>query len=339
MAGHIRYHYMRPKKRVFPYRTALAIVGAILFLPAAIGLFTNSGNEPMESSATQNSEIENTENQNLAQIEEDKRNSILNGIILPEVAQSAIGTLELGTIKVSENEHPAPIASIAKVITSLVVLEKRPLELGEKGDTITLTLQDEQYFHDYLALDGTLAPVTAGLEISQYEVLQAILLASANNMADTLVDRYFSSHDEYLAFANDFLAQKGLLNTHVADTTGFSPDTISTPSDLIKLGQLALQNPVIKEIVAQPRATIAIAGEIPNYNPFGEYPNVIGIKPGATDEAGYTLLFAAELPKSSGGTEIIIGTVLGHSDRSLYLQSATTIIEQSRQLLIQQPPM
>jgi D-alanyl-D-alanine carboxypeptidase (penicillin-binding protein 5/6) len=255
---------------------------------------------------------------------------------LPITAQSAVGTLELGTIITTENEQQVPIASITKVITSLVILDKQPLQIGEQGKDIVLTAQDEKYYWDYVALQGTITPITAGFSMTTHEVLQAMLLASSNNMADTLVDNYFATQQDYLDYANEYLQRNGLENTQVADTTGFSPDSKSTPSDMIKLAQLALNNPVVKEIVAQTEGNIAVAGTIPNYNPLINDPDVIGLKPGATDEAGYTLLFAAELPTSGGKTETFIGVTLGFNDRQEYIQTARNMIESARSALLQQ---
>ncbi len=260
-----------------------------------------------------------------------KIDSPLQNVPLPLVGQSALGTLEEGIIKHTENENQAPIASITKIITSLVLLEKHPLKLGEKGDIVTLTDKDLQYFNDYYAKLGTVTAVVPGQSMSQYEALQAILLPSSNNMADTMVDRYFSSREEYVSYANAYLASHGLTNTVVADASGFSPESKSTPTDLIKLGQLALQNPVIKEIVAQKSASIAVAGDIPNYNSLINEPNVIGIKPGATDEAGYCLLFAAELTDANTTKHTLLAVTMGHPDRPEYVEAAKQLLEASRE--------
>ncbi len=329
-----KYHYKKAKHSFKSKHVVFIAIALLLFSPALLGLLTSNDTRDTMTNSDFSKELLQQEKESTA-VDTDPRiaNSVLQNIVLPVAGQSAMGTLELGPIKVSDNETQAPIASITKIITSLVILEKRPISLGEQGDTITLTAQDEQYYYDYLALEGTLTPVTAGLTMSQYEALQAMLLPSSNNMADTLVDQYFSSKEEYLTFANQYLDEKGLSDTQVADTTGFSPESRSTPSDLIKLGQLALENAVIKQIVAQPTAIISVAGEIPNYNPLIEDPDIIGIKPGATDEAGYTLLFAANLPKKSGEIETVIAVTLGQQDRAEYVQSARSMIAEARILL------
>ncbi len=268
-------------------------------------------------------------------LKEVKIDSPLQNVPFPGTGQAAIGTLDLGVIKHTENETQAPIASMTKVITALVILDKRPLDIGQPGDVITITEKDAQYFNDYYAKLGTVTTVTVGATMSQYEALQAMLLPSSNNMSDTLVDRYFSSMDEYVTFANEFLQKNGLSNTVIADASGFSPGSKSTPSDMIKIGQMALNNPVVKEIVAQPYATLNVAGDVPNYNQLINEPGIIGIKPGTTDEAGYCLLFAANLPDSSGKNNVVIAVSMGQSDRPAFIESLKSMLESSRQILAQ----
>lgn len=333
-----RYQINKPvAKKNLLLNGRLLLLGLMLIGIAGGGFALAGGDNEMQKVATIAIEptVENKESeQALLALQAKIEASPLASFELSNVGQSAIGTLELGVIVTTKNEQQVPIASITKIITSLVILDKQPLALGEPGRTIELTAQDEQYYWDYVARVGTITPVTAGFSMTQYEALQAMLLASSNNMADTIVDSYFASKEEYLAYATDYLARVGLENTQVADTTGFSPESKSTPSDLIKLAQLALANPVIKEIVAQPDATISVAGSIVNYNPLITDPDVIGLKPGATDEAGYTLLFAAELPTSSGTTETFIGVTLGFQDRPEYVQTARNMIESARQALL-----
>jgi len=236
----------------------------------------------------------------------------------PSEGQSALGTLKHGPIAANTKEEQiAPIASMTKIITVLAILQKAPISENSSGDIITLNAKDEQYYHDYVAVQGTITPVTAGLEMTQYEVLQTILLPSSNNMTDSLVDRYFSSKQEYLDFANQMLLDYGLKYTSVADASGFNPASVSTPSEMIIIGKKALQNRVIAEIVAQPEANVSVAGGIINYNPLITEPGVTGLKPGVTDEAGLCLLFSANTTNKLGESETVIGVVMGIKDRDL----------------------
>lgn len=254
----------------------------------------------------------------------------LTSVAMPPTGQGAIAVSEKSMNIHASGDQVWPMASVTKVITALAILKKAPLELGQPGESFVLNQKDEQYYWDYAAKLGTLTPVTAGYEMTQYEILQTMLLASSNNMTDSLVDRYFATHDEFTAYANDMLRSYGLAHTKLADATGYSPDSVSTPTEMIKIGQIALANPVIAEIVRQPNASPRVAGWIPNYNALINQPGVTGIKPGLTDQSGHNLLFSFETPNKDGETVTVIGVVMGMFNRSEYIQALNSMMESAK---------
>lgn len=213
----------------------------------------------------------------------------------PARGYAAIGAKDFGMLASRGPQTPLPIASLAKLITALAVLEKHPLTLGQQGPVMTLTAADVALFEKYFALNGTVVKVEVGEQITVYQALQALLLPSANNMADSLAIWSFGSMDGYIAYANTMVKRLGLPKTTVAvDASGMSSGTTSTTRDLIRLGELALRNPVVAEIVAQPSATIPVHGPISSANSRLGFNNIIGIKTGLTDEAGGCFMFAAK---------------------------------------------
>lgn len=260
----------------------------------------------------------------------------LSSVALPSIGHAAIAVNEQPLNIHSNTDQTWPMASVTKVITALAILEKSPIELGQQGETFLLNQKDEQYYWDYAAKLGTLTPVSAGFEMTTYEMLQTILLASSNNMTDSLVDRYFSSHDEFVSYANDMLKSYGLTRTKVDDAAGFSPDSVSTPSEMIKIGQIALANPIIAEIIRQPSASPRVAGWIPNYNALITQSGVTGIKPGLTDESGHNLLFSFETPNAAGETVTVIGVVMGVFDKTEHNTALLSLVEASKQAVSNQ---
>lgn len=260
----------------------------------------------------------------------------MSSIALPENGQTAVAVAEESMNIHASDDQIWPMASITKIITALAILEKAPIEPGQQGDTHVLNQQDEDYYWDYAALLGTLTPITAGYEMTQYEILQTMLLASSNNMTDTLVDRYFESREDFMTFTNNLLESYGLQHTRVADATGFSPDSVSTPTEMVQVGKIALENPVIAEIVAQPSASPRVAGWIPNYNVLIEVPGVTGIKPGLTDESGHNLLFSFEAQNKNNEIQTVIAVVMGMFDRSEYILATTNIIDEARHAVAEQ---
>ncbi len=217
-------------------------------------------------------------------------------LVWPAVGQSAAGIVGNSSVITHGAQVPAPTASVAKLITALVVLKERPLQDGQAGPLITLTANDVAIYNKYVSEEGSVVPVASGEAISEYQMLEAMLLPSANNMADSLAIWAYGSLPAYAVAANNFIAQAGLGQTHVGvDASGYDPSTTSTAHDLVMLGELAMQNPIIAGIVAQPSVTgIPLTTTIKNVNSLLGSNGVIGIKTGNTDQAGGVFVSAEQ---------------------------------------------
>lgn len=244
----------------------------------------------------------------------------------PAYGQSAVGAVGYGLLAAKGEQKPAPIASITKVVTALAILERRPLAAGQKGPELVLGQRDVQFFEDYFARGGSVVKIQNGERLTQYEALQALLLPSGNNIADTLAVWAFGSVENYVQYANQMLLELGLKNTKVADASGFSPGSISTAADLVELGERVLLDPTIAEIVGQQKAVLPVAGEVSNVNWLLGEEGVVGIKTGNTDEAGGCFLFATNR-KIENQDVTVIGAVLGADTRNLAISDSRTIIQ------------
>jgi serine-type D-Ala-D-Ala carboxypeptidase (penicillin-binding protein 5/6) len=230
----------------------------------------------------------------------------------PADASAAVGAVGYGVLAASNNSQtPIPTASLAKVITALAVLKQKPLELNQQGPTLLLTQEDVDSYNNYYAVGGSITPVAVGEKITEYQALEGMLLPSANNMADTLAKWAFGSLDAYSTYANQYVKQLHMDHTTVGtDASGLSPTTVSTPSDLIKLGEVALANPVIAQIVNEKSATIPVAGTIPNVNRLLGQDGINGIKTGNSDEARGCYLFSA-VHELNGKQITVLGAIMG----------------------------
>jgi len=249
----------------------------------------------------------------------------------PSSSQAAVGVVQTDILEVNGNQVPVPIASTAKIITVLTVLEKKPLQLGQDGPTLTLTDQDVALYNNYVAQDGSVVPVQAGEQLSERQALEAIMLPSANNMADSLAIWAFGSLGAYSQAANDYLARHGLTATHVgSDASGLSPTTTSTAHDLVLLGKLALANPVLTAIAGQPSATdIPVAGTVDNVNILLGSNGIIGLKTGNSDQAGGVFVAAAKAAVN-GKTPVVITAVVGAPDLSSAMRDSVTLVRSAQ---------
>lgn len=246
----------------------------------------------------------------------------------PSYGQAALGAVGHGVLDSNNTSKAVPVASIAKTITALAVLKEKPLDAGRQGPIITFTESDAQLYRDYLAINGSVVPVNAGGRISQYQALQALMLPSANNIADTLARWAFGSLEDYVNHSNQFVSSLGMKQTTVADASGFSPRTVSTAEDLVILAEAALENPVLAEIVNQAEANFPDIGIIRNVNWLLGTDGVIGIKTGMTDEAGGCFLFGAK--RSINGRSVtVIGAILGAPERNQAMNDSQRLINAS----------
>ena len=249
----------------------------------------------------------------------------------PAYGQSAAGELASGLLASTAAQTPRPIASVSKVMTALAIVRAKPLQKGQAGPTITLTAADVQIYNNYISNDGSVVKVVAGEKITQYQALQAMLLPSANNMADTMASWAFGSVMEYTKFANSLAISLGMKQTTIADASGFSPATVSTANDVLLLGQAALKEPVIAEIVNQSSAIIPVQGEIRNVNYLLGTGGINGIKTGNTEEAGGCFLVSASRTLSNGQKKTILAVILGAPSRNLAINDSRKIITQVEQ--------
>jgi D-alanyl-D-alanine carboxypeptidase (penicillin-binding protein 5/6) len=212
----------------------------------------------------------------------------------PAIGQAAVGIGGDDRIVSHGAQKPIAMASTAKLITALAVLHEKPLTADLSGPVLTLTANDVALYHQYAAQGGSVVRVAAGEQISEYQVLQAMMLPSSNNLSDSLAIWAFGSLSNYATYANKYLAQLGLKHTHVgSDASGLSASSTTTATDLVRLGQIVMEQPVLKQIVAQPNADLPVAGTIRNVNQLLGRQDIVGIKTGNNDEDPGVFLGAA----------------------------------------------
>ncbi|HKF15831.1 MAG TPA: hypothetical protein VKF14_01300 [Candidatus Dormibacteraeota bacterium] len=253
----------------------------------------------------------------------------------PSGAQAAIGTANGNVIAATPASHPAPMASVAKVMTALVVLDAKPLKQGETGPAITITPDDVTEFQQRQANQESVLPVQAGEQLTEYQALQGLLIPSANNLATALARWASGSMDAFVNRMNGKAKELGLRGTTFADAAGTVDQTVSTPVDMIRLGAAALNNPVLVDIVSQLQVTLPLSGTKPNVNYALGQDGIFGIKTGNISSEGAIYLFAGNVQLGTGRKVVIIGAVQGlptlqaalDSGRAL-LRAAHTSLEQ-----------
>jgi D-alanyl-D-alanine carboxypeptidase (penicillin-binding protein 5/6) len=195
-------------------------------------------------------------------------------------------------------------------MTAYVVLHQHPLRPGAAGPDITITPADVSAFHSDAAKGEAVLAVQSGELLTERQLLEALLVGSAGNAADTLARWDAGTPPAFLAAMNRTAARLGLGATRYADDSGETPGTVSTASNQLTLTMLAMSDPVFAQIVAEPAARFPFAGVMQNFNyDVGRY-GVLGVKTGSDAAAGGCWAFAIRRV-IVGQPRIVYGVVLG----------------------------
>jgi len=202
------------------------------------------------------------------------------------------------------------IASITKTMTAYVILKDHPLSATSSGPTITLNDTMAIQYDIAVKQDESAVVTEPGERITERQALEALLLASAGNMADILAIWDRGSVGAFLTEMNQQARDLGMTRSNFTDPAGLAASTVSTMGDLLKLAQAVQNVPAITSVVSEVSAEVPVAGTIYNVNrDLGSY-GIDGIKTGTTNAAGSCLLFSAHI-QVGGRTLTILGVVLG----------------------------
>ena len=231
-----------------------------------------------------------------------------------------------GEEAVGKNENEIrPTASTAKMILGLALMKKKPFNVGESGENIIIDENFYQIYVDYYNNGGSVSKVSIGEEISEYDALASVFLASSNNMADTLAIWAFGSLEEYRTYAIDMLMDFGIYNVNIGvDASGFDASTTATAVDLAKIGEKVMLDPVLSEIVGLNEYEVPVAGVLQNTNKILGISNISGVKTGYIGEdSGYCLISAYK-----EDDHIITVALLNAKERSDSFNESLSIVNQ-----------
>jgi serine-type D-Ala-D-Ala endopeptidase (penicillin-binding protein 7) len=151
-----------------------------------------------------------------------------------------------------------PIASITKLMTAMVVIDADQA-LDEK---LEVTADDLDY------LKASRSRLSMGTTLSRREMLQLALMSSENRAASALGRYYPGGTTTAVKAMNAKAHSLGMKNTRYADTTGLSPDNVSTANDLVAMVTAAQRYPLIAQYSTQVDQYVQIdaTGQTLHYN-------------------------------------------------------------------------
>jgi len=210
-----------------------------------------------------------------------------------------------------ELEYPA---SATKILTALLVIEE-----GELEKKVTIQLEDTK-------VEPSALYVAPGEEYVRKDLLFALLLKSANDVALTLARDNAGSVEAFAEKMNRRAEELGALDSHFTNPHGLhDPHHFTTARDLAVIARVAMQQPLFREIVATPEAGLTRGDEwvvLRNHNKLlWRLPGCTGVKTGFTRAAQQVLVSSA----TRADREAI--SVVLHSDKAGIWADSKTLLD------------
>lgn len=176
------------------------------------------------------------------------------------------------------------IASVTKIMTALVVLERAQPEAQ-------VCVKAE-----WTGVEGSGMGLTAGETLTVRDLLYGLLLTSGNDAARALACYCAGSEADFAQLMNKKAEELGMSSSHFENPHGLdAAEHYSTARDLVRLAAAAMRNATFAEIVAM-KSAAAAGRTLVNHNKLlTMYPGAVGIKTGYTDAAGRTLVSCADV--------------------------------------------
>jgi len=209
-----------------------------------------------------------------------------------DAAGAILADLSNGAILFEQQaDTPRPIASLTKVMTALLTLERTDLD-----DVVTVDAAAVYEERDYGA--GSTIGLRAGERLTVRQLLEALLLGSANDAAEALAIHVSGSVDAFVRDMNRRAGDLRMRRTEFHSPHGLDDRGRSTPRDLVRLVRAANATPGFTAITGKRFAEIPSPSgrprRIQNRNAMlWLYPGAFGTKTGFTAAAGPTLIASA----------------------------------------------
>ena len=194
-----------------------------------------------------------------------------------------------GKVLAQSNAHrQLAVASITKLMTVVVALQHL-----KPDDDVRVTAQAAHVGEERI-------PLHAGQIVSVHDLLEGALIQSANDAADALAaGAAHGDIPEFVDWMNEEAQALSLEDTHFARPDGLdAPGHVSSAYDVARLARVAMESPVVRDIVRK-RADTIEDGTVPVHtwnDLLGVFPGLIGVKTGHTDDAGWCEVAAVQRP-------------------------------------------
>jgi D-alanyl-D-alanine carboxypeptidase (penicillin-binding protein 5/6) len=228
----------------------------------------------------------------------------------PATGEAAIAIPELGVSVESGPEAGVPIASLTKIMTAYLILRDHPIAPDAQGPMLTLTAADQAEAAAEAAAGATNVPVQVGERLSERQLLDGLVVHSANNLSDVLARWDAGTVPAFVTKMNVTATSLGMVHTHYADASGLDPGTAATAGDMLRIMARAMAIPAFATVANQRSVTLPVAGPLSNFVQAVGTDGIVGGKSGFTQAALGCLVLAGERTVA-GRTVLILAAVTG----------------------------
>ena len=172
-------------------------------------------------------------------------------------------------------------ASITKLMTALLLYENFPLNY----EFIT------SYPSNYMPT-GKVANIPEGLRVTTEELLELLLVYSANDAAYIVANSVFPSYENFINEMNNRSNELSMFSTNFVNPDGLDEENhVSTANDLLKLSIYILENTKLLDITSKENIYFdKLPQKIFNNTNLIINSGFIGLKTGWTSNAGLTFI-------------------------------------------------
>ena len=231
---------------------------------------------------------------------------------------------ESGKVLFEKDAHtPVPPASMVKMMTTLIALEKVHNGTLRLSDPVTTSRWASQ-------MGGSQVYLKEGETFTVEEMLEAVMIHSANDAATAIAEHIAGSTDAFVDLMNEKAQQLGLKETHYFDVHGLpaeagQQDDEMSAYDLAMLGRELMKYPEAAKWAATVQAPFR-DGKFTLYNPnhlLRQFRGADGIKTGFHDKAGFCVTGSAK----RGDLRLIVVVMGSHTKRDCFGSAARILNE------------
>ncbi len=205
----------------------------------------------------------------------------------------------------SKSHERLPIASVTKIMTMLLTLERIDSGKIKYEDICTVSPYA-------ISIGGSQLYFKEGEQFSVRDLLKAVAIHSANDAAVVLAEKISGSEEAFVDLMNKKARELGMKDTLFRDCNGLNDEGYSSANDVALMSKdILINHPEITEYATKWSDSLR-NGKTALYNRnkmIRYYEGATGLKTGTTGKAGQCLSFSAKR-----GDLHLISVVLGEPD-------------------------